>query len=93
MWVELLRNPKWIGGTLTDDDAPSQPTRIVKAGLVTRGRQTFVQIEGDDFTWECDRRHCGITGRAPAQPPEAIHIVATLAAAPITGCTIRPKQE
>lgn len=55
MWDELL--PALVGGTLTDDDAPTEPTEIVGYQLT----EEWVEVQGKDFSFGSDRRYVGIT--------------------------------
>lgn len=66
MWAELL--PTFIGGTLTDHEAPQQPTEIV--GFSLTDHQVF--IIGRAFDFGGNRRYIGV---GPSETkPGAFHI-------------------
>lgn len=54
MWAELL--PKMVGGTLTDHDAPDEPTPITGYELTDQ----WVEVTGRDFSFASAREYIGI---------------------------------
>jgi len=58
MWADLL--PKLVGGTMVDDDAPGEPTKIIGYELT----ETTVYIKGEDFDMGGARQFWGISADA-----------------------------
>jgi hypothetical protein len=55
MWADLL--PRFIGGTLIDDDAPTVRTKIVSFTLTDE----YVEIIGEGFSVGGNRRYFGVS--------------------------------
>lgn len=55
MWASLL--PKFVGGTLIDDDGPDQPTTITGFKL----DEKWVEVVGEDFSFGGVREFFGIS--------------------------------
>jgi hypothetical protein len=80
LWQLLAdRSAEWIGGQLTDHDAPDATTRI--AGIAFDGRR--LSIIGDDFTWACDRQYLVV---APARGGDGLELSGLSG---VFACTIR----
>lgn len=54
MWDKLL--PKMVGGTITDDDAPNEPTEIIGFEL----SESRVVIKGKEFDFGGARQYIGV---------------------------------
>lgn len=58
MWSELL--PTLVGGTLTDHDAPNDPTPIVGYKLT----DDWVEVTGEAFSFGAARKYIGVSAGA-----------------------------